>query len=163
MNIVVNALDAHMGMGGVDDNSAQANHLICDEVAATLRSASDSPAAHGKVNGTPGQPFAFDWMAGESGNDDSFRGKSRKWITRAGDYAGAIGATKRDGVLSQMQVRRLTPLECERLQGFPDGWTRYGANGEEMSDSARYRMLGNAVCRKVGTWIARRILVVTEP
>lgn len=51
-------------------------------------------------------------------------------------------------------VRRLTPTECERLQGFPDGWTA----GE--SDSARYRMLGNAVCVPVAAWIARRMVEV---
>jgi site-specific DNA-cytosine methylase len=38
-----------------------------------------------------------------------------------------------------MGVRRLTPIECERLQGFPDGWT------EGHADSHRYRMMGNAV------------------
>ena len=43
------------------------------------------------------------------------------------------------------RVRRLTPLECERLQGFPDGWTKYGASGKEMSDNARYMALGNSI------------------
>jgi DNA (cytosine-5)-methyltransferase 1 len=42
-------------------------------------------------------------------------------------------------------VRRLTPTECERLQGFPDGWTRYGHDGAEISDTRRYQMLGNSV------------------
>mgnify|MGYP002535873466 CR=1 FL=1 len=42
-------------------------------------------------------------------------------------------------------IRKLTPLECERLQGFPDGWTEYGADGRKMSDSARYKALGNTV------------------
>lgn len=51
-------------------------------------------------------------------------------------------------------VRRLTPTECERLQGFPDGWTA------GVSDSARYRMLGNAVCVPVAEWIGRRIVEV---
>lgn len=51
-------------------------------------------------------------------------------------------------------VRRLTPLECERLQGFPDGWT------EGQSDAARYRQLGNAVAVPVFEWVGRRI--VTE-
>ena len=50
-----------------------------------------------------------------------------------------------------MQVRRLTPTECERLQGFPDGWT------EGFSDSCRYRMLGNAVAVPCAEWIARRL------
>ena len=42
-------------------------------------------------------------------------------------------------------IRRLTPTECERLQGFKDGWTKYGKNGETIKDSNRYRCLGNAV------------------
>jgi len=42
-------------------------------------------------------------------------------------------------------VRRLTPTECERLQGFPDGWTEYGHDGQPVSDTARYKALGNSV------------------
>ncbi len=42
-------------------------------------------------------------------------------------------------------VRRLTPTECERLQGYPDGWTAYGHDGKLISDSSRYMMLGNSV------------------
>jgi len=42
-------------------------------------------------------------------------------------------------------LRRLMPLECERLQGFPDGWTEYGYHGERISDTKRYQMLGNSV------------------
>jgi DNA (cytosine-5)-methyltransferase 1 len=58
-----------------------------------------------------------------------------------------------DYVASNMGgVRRLTPLECERLQGFPDGWTA----GE--SDTARYKMVGNAVCRKISEWLGKRII-----
>lgn len=60
------------------------------------------------------------------------------------------------------RVRRLTPTECERLQGFPDGWTRYGADGKEMSDTARYRMLGNAVPVPFAEWLAWRIRYAVE-
>jgi hypothetical protein len=42
-------------------------------------------------------------------------------------------------------VRRLTPTECERLQGFPDGWTAFGHDGRGISDTRRYQMLGNSV------------------
>ena len=49
-------------------------------------------------------------------------------------------------------VRRLMPLECERLQGFPDGFT------EGHSDTQRYRMIGNAIAVPVAEWIGRRIL-----
>jgi len=51
-------------------------------------------------------------------------------------------------------VRRLTPTECERLQGFPDGWTAGQA------DSNRYKQLGNAVAVPVAEWIGRRIMGV---
>lgn len=61
-------------------------------------------------------------------------------------------------------VRRLTPRECERLQGFEDDWTAWGideqGNRIEMSDSARYRMIGNAVCRAVSAWLDQRIVAV---
>ena len=50
-------------------------------------------------------------------------------------------------------VRRLTPVECERLQGFPDGWTEPAG-----SDSARYKALGNAVTVNVPEWLFSRIL-----
>lgn len=59
-------------------------------------------------------------------------------------------------------VRRLMPVECERLQGFPDSWTAYGDDGKPISDSARYRMLGNAVAVPCAEWIARRIAKIEE-
>lgn len=49
-------------------------------------------------------------------------------------------------------VRRLTPTECERLQGFPDGWT------EGQSDSARYKQIGNAVAVSCVEWIVKRLV-----
>lgn len=42
-------------------------------------------------------------------------------------------------------VRRLTPLECERLQGFPDGWTKYDTKGNEIKDTPRYKACGNSI------------------
>jgi len=54
--------------------------------------------------------------------------------------------------LNEAQVRRLTPLECERLQGFPDEWT----TGQ--SDSARYKQMGNAVAVPVVEWIIQGIV-----
>jgi len=54
-------------------------------------------------------------------------------------------------------VRRLTPVECERLMGWPDDWTKFGASGRQMSDSTRYRMCGNGVVAHVAAWIAEGI------
>lgn len=55
-------------------------------------------------------------------------------------------------------IRRLTPLECERLQGFPDGWT----NIPGASDSARYRALGNSVAIPCVEFIMKSLREVTE-
>lgn len=58
-------------------------------------------------------------------------------------------------------VRRLTPKECERLQGMPDDWSRWGINekGEvyELSDSARYRLQGNGIATPHWRWLLKRI------
>lgn len=66
-------------------------------------------------------------------------------------------ASGTQGVAQQESVRRLTPLECERLQGFPDGWTDIPGN----SDIQRYRQLGNAVAVPVAEWIMRRVMEAT--
>jgi DNA (cytosine-5)-methyltransferase 1 len=62
------------------------------------------------------------------------------------------------------QVRRLTPLEAERLQGFPDGWTDLpeAIRDVEKRDSARYHACGNAVTVDVVQWIGERLLIALE-
>lgn len=59
----------------------------------------------------------------------------------------------RHGVTDGYKVRRLTPVECERLQGFPDDWTKYGKDNELISDTQRYKCCGNAVTTNVITAI----------
>ena len=60
-------------------------------------------------------------------------------------------------------VRRLTPTECERLQGFPDGWTDVPYRGREHApDSPRYKALGNSMAVPVMAWIGRRIQQAEE-
>lgn len=64
-----------------------------------------------------------------------------------------------------MLVRRLTPLECERLQGFPDGHTLIGWKGkpaEECPDGPRYKAIGNSMAVPVMKWIGTRIALVDE-
>ena len=56
------------------------------------------------------------------------------------------------------RIRRLTPMECERLQGFPDEWTKYGRDGELISDTQRYKMCGNAVTVPVVEYILEALL-----
>ena len=61
---------------------------------------------------------------------------------------------------NEMLVRRLTPLECERLQGFPDGWTQVpyrGKPAEECPDGPRYKAVGNSMAVPVMRWIGERM------
>lgn len=59
---------------------------------------------------------------------------------------------------SQYVVRRITPVEAERLQNFPDGYTDIEYNGRPAPDTARYRALGNSMTVSVMRWLAERIL-----
>jgi DNA (cytosine-5)-methyltransferase 1 len=58
-------------------------------------------------------------------------------------------------------VRRLTPMECERLQGFPDRWTLLPFNGKPASDSVRYKALGNSMAVPCMRWLGQRLLLVS--
>jgi DNA (cytosine-5)-methyltransferase 1 len=68
------------------------------------------------------------------------------------------GTKQSTDVLADMVVRRLTPVECERLMGWPDNHTLYRADGTTNSDTTRYKMCGNGVASPVAEWIARHIL-----
>ena len=59
-----------------------------------------------------------------------------------------------------LAVRRLTPRECERLQGFPDDWTLVPRKGKPAADAPRYKALGNSMAVPVMRWIGERIAVV---
>lgn len=64
-------------------------------------------------------------------------------------------------VFPDIQVRRLTPIECERLQGFHDGYTAIpwkGKVAEDCPDGHRYRALGNSKAVPVIRWLGKRIL-----
>jgi DNA (cytosine-5)-methyltransferase 1 len=65
------------------------------------------------------------------------------------------------GVLVDHRVRRLTPRECERLQGFPDDWTLVPYRGGKLAaDGPRYKAAGNSMAVPVMRWIGRRIEAV---
>ena len=79
--------------------------------------------------------------------------KAEAGRTGKGDAAPCVAES--DGL--RWIVRRLTPLEGERCQGWPDDWSRWRADGSEISDSARWRMIGNGVATPVAYWIATRL------
>ncbi len=87
---------------------------------------------------------------------ESKNGISRTLKSMGGGMGAKTGLYKTD-----LGIRGLTPIECERLQGFPDNWTRLGIfDGEkkEISDSQRFKMLGNAVSVPVVSAIGKRMI-----
>lgn len=66
--------------------------------------------------------------------------------------------------MRETNVRRLTPLECERLQGYPDGWTDIGewidtkGKKHKDADSPRYKALGNSIALPFWEWMAKRMV-----
>ena len=86
--------------------------------------------------------------------------------TQATDYKDPPTATHRCG--ARYIVRRLTPLECERLQGYPDGWTNIGewtdstGKKRQTSDAARYKALGNSIALPPWKWVLKNLCACYE-
>lgn len=77
--------------------------------------------------------------------------------------SGGYSCNMQNVVRQKYCVRRLTPLECERLQGFPDGWTDIGdwvdskGKKRQTTDSARYKALGNSIALPPWKWVLKRL------
>jgi DNA (cytosine-5)-methyltransferase 1 len=72
----------------------------------------------------------------------------------------ADGSKGKSALLAAMQVRRLTPVECERLQGFPDKYTLVPFRGRPAADGNRYKTLGNSMAVPVMGWLGERMQLV---
>jgi DNA (cytosine-5)-methyltransferase 1 len=72
------------------------------------------------------------------------------------------GGNNKPAVHHGMAVRRLTPVECERLQGFPDNYTDIQPKGKATPDGPRYKALGNSMAVPVMAWIGKRIQEVEQ-
>lgn len=83
-----------------------------------------------------------------------------------GDYGGGsenlIAIFNKIAYYIRYELRKLTPLECERLQGFPDYWTKYGESGAELPDTPRYKALGNSLTVPCAERVFRGIIAVTS-
>lgn len=130
--IVARSLNA--GRDGYNDGSDQTYIPILEAGARTGKSTDDLRCSDGV--GKPGDPM----FTLQSGKQHAIAFSSKD-----------SGADAAPCVAGAWGVRRLTPLECERLMGLPDGWTA------GFSDSCRYRMLGNSVAVPVVEWIAKRV------
>lgn len=153
---VVPTLQSRMGTGG---NQVP---LTYQKVTGTL-----SPGAHaGSYNG---QDAYNDMLVCSSVDCRNFRESGETNGTLQAKSNGGISINLNNVCRERGIVRRLTPMECERLQGFPDHWTDIGAwtdeNGKlhrESSDSARYKALGNSIALPPWKWVLKRICAQYE-
>ena len=88
--------------------------------------------------------------------DRTNKSQNSRQIKPDGEPSHTLTSTDRHGVMMGGAIRRLTPMECERLQAFPDNWTAEGVDGP-ISDTQRYKMCGNAVTTNVIQAVFERI------
>lgn len=142
---LVQTLSAHMGTGVIafmPDNGPKARSLaILEEISPTLKT-DHNPAVY---------------CASDSGTNSSVNIDLAPTLT-VHESKSASYVSPGNGL-----VRRITPVECERLQGFQDGWTDIPYRGKTHApDSARYKALGNSMAVPVMQWIGRRIKEATS-
>ena len=130
-----------MGSGGPDDNDAQANRLVV--AALTSGGHSDGVSAPGRRKKDDVNIVAFHSTGGGA------KGLAENEEVSPGTGTGRAGQVAVEGEI----VRRLMPVECERLQGFPDGWTDLS----DTADTPRYSAMGDAVTVNVAEWIGGRL------
>lgn len=86
-------------------------------------------------------------------------GPQGKGFGDVGDPSYTLDTISQHGVCTpELVLRRLTPLECERLMGFPDNHTKFTFDGKVVADTNRYKMCGNAIASPVSEWIGKHIV-----
>ena len=153
--------------GGSEDSGIARPPRYCIPIAHTLKgspSTSDPTSDNYVVHATQ-DPIISKNRTPALGGKSRMAVVDAAWKMRSGKEGGGKGylghldkvfALGISGASQFTGIRRLTPTECERLQGFPDGWTG------SLSDTRRYMALGNAVSVPVAAWIGHRILQVHQ-
>lgn len=162
------------------DNEAQEKKLV---VTHTLRGEGFDASEDGTGRGTPLVPVAYRvggdgdvWESGKriaaltTGTDPNshvlaYGGANTKGPITKATACNAKGGTGRsdfdsETFIVQRAVRRLTPRECERLQGFPDDYTLITHRGKPAVDGPRYKAIGNSIAIPVLEWIGQGLLEV---
>ena len=150
VSFTLNTTDRHAVCYSVDQGGGKSACNVTEGTAPTLT------CTHG---GEPAVCYGFDAY------NQSVTGSVTKSLTSIATDSDHIPL-----VINQTRyiVRRLTPLECERLQGFPDGWTDIGeyidSNGKkkQSSDAARYKALGNSIAIPPWKWVLKRLCACYE-
>jgi hypothetical protein len=172
----VPSLQARMGTGGnqvplvaygIGNGQANSASVMAEEVSQTLNTMHDAQA----ILYQPKSAMEENWAESETKNALRAGESKVSHAVVCEDVSHALrakaGCAYREDAetypVQNMVVRRLTPLECERLQGFPDGWTDIGdytdstGKKRKTSDSARYKALGNSIALPFWRWMFGRM------
>ncbi len=159
----VYTLEARMGTGG--------NNV---PIIATVIPIQDGREMEKKQNGLgigePGDPsYTLDQTGAQSvaipiqgtiiGRQDH-NGPQGKGFGDDTDPMYTLDSVSQHGVATEMQVRRLTPIECERLMGWPDNHTLPRSDDKQNPDTTRYKMCGNGVASPVAQWIGQHLMAI---
>ena len=154
MNVVLDrdvALSLNAGRDGYNDGSDQTYVPVCFSDQRGRKNDTVYQNIAGTIHAAKGQSeqqaVCFQTRIGRNG-----RGQPKDTVDALTSCAGGTHADSKPHVSYAGGVRRLMPVECCRLQGFPDDWL------DGLSDSAKYRCLGNAVAVPVAEWIGKRIM-----
>lgn len=173
----VPSLQARMGTGGnqvplvaygIGNGQANESSVMAEEVSQTLNTMHDVQA----ILYQPKSAMEENWAESETKNALRAGESKVSHAVVCEDVSHALranaGCAYREDAetypVQNMVVRRLTPLECERLQGFPDGWTDIGdytdstGKKRKTSDSARYKALGNSIALPFWLWMFGRMV-----
>lgn len=169
---ITQALARSLGTGGPDDNRAQGGFYVPQIVEQAMSckwaKGTSGPAGDEHHNMIAGHLNCRPYAAGLSHTLDGANGQTI--LSQYGSIAGSLTSEGYDSspcadrgqtMILDARVRRLTPLECERLQGFPDHYTRIawrGKSAENCPDAPRYKALGNSMAVPVMRWIGERIM-----
>jgi DNA-cytosine methyltransferase len=144
---VIGTLQERAYKGPNHENARDGQLIVQHDAVPTLRSGGDGgiPSSRGE------HVIAFDSTFGAQSNTFDNLSPPVKVGSSAGIPSPPAVAQP------NLAVRRLTPLECERLMGWPDDHTLHRTDGKTNSDSTRYRMCGNGVATPVATWLAKHL------
>jgi len=132
------------------------------DVTPTLTSNGDAHSGFRDEHGLVPTAFPINTQLGLRGADTSNSSREGLGLGNEGDPSFTLQAAHSHAVATQSAVRRLTPRECERLQGFPDDYTLVSHRNKPMSDGPRYKALGNSMAVPVMRWIGERIQMVQK-
>jgi site-specific DNA-cytosine methylase len=154
------------GALSADSGSHQTNYVAYDITGTLATNGGKETDCHTALRSRPpGQSEASTTTVVAQGFTYSGYSNQPAWMT--GDRTDCLPASGHSdgshqgvGVATAMAVRRLTPRECERLQGFPDNYTLVEYRKKPAADGPRYRALGNSMAVPVMRWIGERIAMV---